>query len=355
MSRRKNQHEGGSQAPATSTVANESIRSPYHAQPIPAQQWAQLTQQIPGWNQMTPMIVFPPSTGGSATVGTIDYSGPPPTNESNQYEMLPQMFPLPQMQFQGSPNAGNANYGNPGQDEFATSLRMLSSMSEGPSSFSMDNTNVFSPGMVSAAVPTTSGNQEKNLRSGSTKRKKQEDNSTSAANSSEGNNQYKNKRRRSNAPLPSVVETRLQDGVEDKKGKKMTSKYACVSWNRNARKWQAYLRIQGKRIHLGYYEDEDKAAEVVERAKQKRMQQTMEQGGAPPELQKTSKKGKSEKTSAATPATLADDISAAAQVSPATSSSAEPTLIDPVQVMATFNYSSTGFSHALHSDDLTNI
>ncbi len=38
-----------------------------------------------------------------------------------------------------------------------------------------------------------------------------------------------------------------------------TSKYTGVSWNKNAKKWCSNVQIKGKRIHLGYFDDEYEA------------------------------------------------------------------------------------------------
>ena len=39
-----------------------------------------------------------------------------------------------------------------------------------------------------------------------------------------------------------------------------TSKYPGVSWNKRAKMWGSYIHINGKKCHLGYYANEEKAA-----------------------------------------------------------------------------------------------
>jgi len=39
-----------------------------------------------------------------------------------------------------------------------------------------------------------------------------------------------------------------------------TSEYVGVSWNRQKKKWRVEIRIQGKKKHLGYFDDEEEAA-----------------------------------------------------------------------------------------------
>lgn len=42
--------------------------------------------------------------------------------------------------------------------------------------------------------------------------------------------------------------------------KQPTSKFPGVYWHKRMRKWAAKIRLFGKNIHLGYYDDEQKAA-----------------------------------------------------------------------------------------------
>jgi hypothetical protein len=45
-----------------------------------------------------------------------------------------------------------------------------------------------------------------------------------------------------------------------------TSTYRGVCWNKNINKWSAGIRYDGKRHHLGYIEDEEKAASAYDKA-----------------------------------------------------------------------------------------
>ena len=47
------------------------------------------------------------------------------------------------------------------------------------------------------------------------------------------------------------------------KGKK-SSKYYGVSWNRRSLNWVARIYIGGKGVHVGTFEDEDKAGKMVD-------------------------------------------------------------------------------------------
>jgi hypothetical protein len=46
-----------------------------------------------------------------------------------------------------------------------------------------------------------------------------------------------------------------------------TSGHRGVSWNKNAGKWHAYIKIKGKRIHLGLFNTVDEARQVYEKAR----------------------------------------------------------------------------------------
>jgi hypothetical protein len=46
----------------------------------------------------------------------------------------------------------------------------------------------------------------------------------------------------------------------------MTSKYRGVSWNTRSSKWRASIRHTGKSHHLGYFDNEEEAAEAYDRA-----------------------------------------------------------------------------------------
>ena len=43
-----------------------------------------------------------------------------------------------------------------------------------------------------------------------------------------------------------------------------TSKYVGVSWNKEAKKWQAAIKINGKKKFLGLYHDEKEAARMYD-------------------------------------------------------------------------------------------
>jgi hypothetical protein len=45
-----------------------------------------------------------------------------------------------------------------------------------------------------------------------------------------------------------------------------TSTYMGVSWKEEEKKWEAYTRFQGRKIHLGYFQVREDAARVVDRA-----------------------------------------------------------------------------------------
>ena len=46
-----------------------------------------------------------------------------------------------------------------------------------------------------------------------------------------------------------------------------TSGYRGVSWNKNAEKWHAYIKVKGRRIHLGLFSTAEEASEAYEKAK----------------------------------------------------------------------------------------
>ena len=54
---------------------------------------------------------------------------------------------------------------------------------------------------------------------------------------------------------------RLLDNSESQRHRRPygKSKYKGVSWNKKANKWQVVIRVNGKTIHLGFYDDEEKA------------------------------------------------------------------------------------------------
>jgi hypothetical protein len=47
--------------------------------------------------------------------------------------------------------------------------------------------------------------------------------------------------------------------------RKTSSKYPGVCWNKRAKKWEAYIKIEGKKHHLGYFEVEEDAHEAYQK------------------------------------------------------------------------------------------
>lgn len=47
-----------------------------------------------------------------------------------------------------------------------------------------------------------------------------------------------------------------------------TSGYKGVWWNKASKKWAAGIKLEGKRIHLGYFDNVEEAAEVVRKARE---------------------------------------------------------------------------------------
>lgn len=50
--------------------------------------------------------------------------------------------------------------------------------------------------------------------------------------------------------------------MNTRKCENTTSIYKGVCWNKRAGKWQVYIMINGKRIHLGYFDSETEAAKA---------------------------------------------------------------------------------------------
>ena len=46
-----------------------------------------------------------------------------------------------------------------------------------------------------------------------------------------------------------------------------TSGYRGVSWNKGAGKWHSYIKIDGKRYHLGLYDTPEEASEAYEKSR----------------------------------------------------------------------------------------
>jgi hypothetical protein len=51
-----------------------------------------------------------------------------------------------------------------------------------------------------------------------------------------------------------------------RKGKKTSSKYKGVYWNKAAKKWRASITVSGKNINLGFFMDEKEAAKSYNKA-----------------------------------------------------------------------------------------
>lgn len=51
-----------------------------------------------------------------------------------------------------------------------------------------------------------------------------------------------------------------------RKGRKTTSNYKGVYWNRLGKKWRAYITVDGKSINLGYFASEKEAARAYNKA-----------------------------------------------------------------------------------------
>jgi hypothetical protein len=47
-----------------------------------------------------------------------------------------------------------------------------------------------------------------------------------------------------------------------------TSGYKGVSWNKGCNKWLSQIKLEGKRIHLGYFDNVEEAAEVMRKARE---------------------------------------------------------------------------------------
>jgi hypothetical protein len=60
------------------------------------------------------------------------------------------------------------------------------------------------------------------------------------------------------SPRPDVAEGKIR------MLKRNTSKYVGVAWARNSQKWFANIRVDKKRVHLGYFEKEEDAARAYD-------------------------------------------------------------------------------------------
>jgi hypothetical protein len=60
--------------------------------------------------------------------------------------------------------------------------------------------------------------------------------------------------------------TRRENALNQKQSKKNTSGQTGVSWNKRAKMWVAYIKIDGKLIHLGYYIEKEDAIKARKEA-----------------------------------------------------------------------------------------
>jgi len=87
-----------------------------------------------------------------------------------------------------------------------------------------------------------------------------------------------------NASAGSIVDHRNREGLDNtkhnlhfatisqnnmncrKRSKPATSKYKGVAWNKEHKKWEAYIAYNGKRKRLGYFDNEEDAARAYDEA-----------------------------------------------------------------------------------------
>ncbi len=63
-----------------------------------------------------------------------------------------------------------------------------------------------------------------------------------------------------------VCSRQEKERMRPKSKQKFTSKYKGVSWRKESNKWAAKIYVNKKHIHLGYYGDEQEAAEAYNQA-----------------------------------------------------------------------------------------
>lgn len=60
--------------------------------------------------------------------------------------------------------------------------------------------------------------------------------------------------------------TNQQNQFNRKKSPGRSSRFKGVSWNKRSGQWHAYIRLSGKRKHLGFFDDEERAARAYDTA-----------------------------------------------------------------------------------------
>lgn len=62
------------------------------------------------------------------------------------------------------------------------------------------------------------------------------------------------------------VATHSQNKQNSRKQVECSSRFKGVHWNINESKWQVRIQVNGQRVHLGYFDDEEIAAQVYDQA-----------------------------------------------------------------------------------------
>ena len=60
--------------------------------------------------------------------------------------------------------------------------------------------------------------------------------------------------------------TKTQNRQNQRPQEGCTSRFKGVRWDKNARKWRACIKVQGKQVHLGFYSLEIDAARAYDNA-----------------------------------------------------------------------------------------